>query len=120
MYTGQASVTLPVPVHGSERIDKTVTLGDFPIEITTVRRTHSKGGSLRMYLKLAENSARQLYAFQLNESWVSQSNPKTGVVQWMQVGVRPDQHSITLQFSNPQVYIRGPWMFPIHIQQHLQ
>ncbi len=120
MYTGQASVTLPVPVQSSERIDKTVTLGGFPIEITTVRRTHSKGGSLRMYLKLAKNSARQLYAFQLNESWVSQSNPKTGVVRWMQVGVRSDQHSITLQLSNPQVYIRGPWIFPIRIQQHLQ
>ena len=120
MYTGKANVTLPVPDHGSERVNKTVTLGGLPIEITTVRRVGSQGGNLRMYWKLPDTAAGQVYALQLNQSWASQSNSKTGVVQWMQVRIRPAQHSVTLQLSNPHVYIRGPWIFSVHTSSHRQ
>lgn len=120
MYTGQAWVTLPVPSHGKERVDRHVQIGGISFDITTVQRMHSGGWGLRFYVKAPPHAASKiLHGLQVNSpgsgGFAWQVNVKTGAVQWVEVGVPQGRDSVTLRLSQPQVYIRGPWTFHIRL-----
>ncbi|NMP23151.1 RNA polymerase sigma factor [Sulfobacillus harzensis] len=120
IYSGHARVTLPVPSHGQERVDRHVQIGGISLDITTVQRMHRGGWGLRFYVKAPPGSATKiLHGLQVNSpgsgGFAGQVNVKTGAVQWVEVGVPPRRDSVTLRLSQPQVYIRGPWTFHIRL-----
>ena len=122
MYSGQASVTIPVPSHGMERVDRRVRIGAIPIDITAVQRMYSGGWGLRFYLKSPSPSATKiLNGLQVNSpasgGFAWKVDTKTGAVQWVEVGIKQNRGSATLKLSRPQVYIRGPWTFHIHLPE---
>lgn len=122
-YSGTAGVTLPIPAAKSAIVDKTITLAGFPVTFTKVERldgASSQGASgsaitLRVFLNMHANptAPRELVSFQMHSSWSYRIDSKTGAIDWMDIPVQPHQSLVTLNLSQPEVYIRGPWTFPI-------
>jgi hypothetical protein len=116
-YTGQAQVSLPVPVHGSLTLDETVDLGGFPLTITKVTRIGGASGALRAYLNLHASLARakSLHDFQINTSAEAQIDTQTGAWRWIQVAVGRHTRWVTWELTAPAVYIKGPWVFHVDL-----
>ncbi len=122
-FSGQARVTVPVPVHGSQTLDQIVNLGGFPVEITRVQRVYGgwdgtphSGPGLRLDLQLPRSPARVLQTFSLmNQNSVGTLDPRTGVLRSLAVSIKPHQRSVTLTLRQPSVYIPGPWVLPIKL-----
>ncbi len=117
-YPGQAQITVPVPTSGTRVLDRTVNLGGFPVEITTLERVSGASGpALRLGLNLHVSSgkARALHSFWVHQNFEAKVNPATGALKSMTVAIKPDQRSLTLRLWHPDVYIRGPWTFSIQL-----
>lgn len=118
-YQGDASVTLPIPQQGSIAIDNTVNLGGFPIRVTKVELISDQTlhPLLRFYFDLHANltEAKELNNFDVGLSSDGKIDLKTGALQWLEVKIQRNQRFITLHLTQPQVYIRGPWKFNIHV-----
>lgn len=121
-YNGDAYVRVPIPATGSEPFHKTVNLAGFPITFTKVELVNEPKGSssLRMYFDLHANvmEPKELHAFQISKApWQARIDAVTGAYQWMEFPVKPGQKSIRLKLTDPQVYIRGPWTFDVHVDR---
>ena len=96
-------------------VDQTVTLGGFPIRFTKVERINAQ--TIRLDLDIHANltEGKALHLVDVGVSSEEKVDIKTEALQWLEVNIQPHQRFIALHLTRPEVYIRGPWKFNIHV-----
>ena len=58
-----------------------------------------------------------LHSVSFHQSFAAKLDPTTGAFQSITVSITASQRSLTLNMWEPDVYIRGPWTFPIKLRE---
>lgn len=119
IYPDKFKVTLDIPAGvESAAFNETFELAGFPVTITNLERIGSD--QLRVYVELAynEDSPRSLHNLRIEQmSHSAKRNDQTNVVEYLQFAIEPGSKKVKLTLGQPEVVIRGPWIFDLASEQ---
>ncbi|WP_127582348.1 hypothetical protein [Paenibacillus koleovorans] len=118
------TVTIQVPTHSVDNLNIPFNLAGFPVTITRTERLTDKGPGLRLYLDLHfdPQASKSLHNFRIDaRSHMARMNDQTGAIEYIEFSLEnPDAKQMKLKLTNPQILVRGPWIFQLPATRYFQ
>ncbi|MCW3491660.1 hypothetical protein [Dethiobacter alkaliphilus] len=116
---GRASATVPVPDEGAIDVNKKITLGRFPMIITSteiVTHPDIPGTFLRVITDFPTTGNNKLVDFMLENDFSASSGFTDSGEYYIEINVNQiERDEVKLDFSTPVYSLEGPWSFVIPV-----
>jgi hypothetical protein len=121
-YHDKVELSLNIPMESGMAIviDQSFEIAGFPVEITKIERLEKNGIRLYMDLNYNEHEDKSLSNFRLDKmSHMAKLHGETGeLLDYLEFDVEPNSNKIDITITDPQVVIRGPWIFELPVDQY--
>ncbi|MFD2672963.1 hypothetical protein [Marinicrinis sediminis] len=105
--------SIKMPQEDSKRLDQTVYIANHPVTFTKVElitKENQRWAKVFVDVNFQQNAKSSLHHFGVDGIVL---NEETNIIEYLLVKVDEDSNKIDLWLTDPQVIIRGPWMFEV-------